>query len=221
MLCVLGLLGAGWAVVSEIGRSPGPSAKAPETPPASPPLRLQPTRLVVPAVQTCTNAVARGDAAVARARVAIADWRAHVQAMVDQVSGKNTPEQTKKIWARTRARGVPGVTAFRAAQTDYQKLRDQCLDMPTEEVVPDTAATVATCRDVSRQADEVLAAGAAAVRDWEAHLKAMADREAGRLDPHHAWQTWLRAYKAARINIDKFTAADRVYQDHARCGPPG
>jgi len=219
-LCVLGLVAAGWAVVSEIRRTPGPSATtAPTVSPSSPSSR--PTALVVPAVQTCTSAVKLGDAAVSRARSAIADWHAHVQAMVDQESGKNTPDKTKAIWKRTRARGAPGVSAFRAAQAGYQKARDACLGMPVDEVIPVAATTVATCRDVSRQADVVLAAGGASVADWAAHLRSMADREAGRLDPHAAWIRWLRVYKAARVNIDMFTAADRVYQDHARCGPPG
>src|SRR5688572_21429762 len=97
-LCVLGLLAAGWAVVSEIRRSPGPSTTTPTAPATSP--STPPTSLVVPAVQACTGAVKSGDVAVSRARSAIADWSAHVRAMVDQEAGRNTSAQTKQIWAR-------------------------------------------------------------------------------------------------------------------------
>jgi hypothetical protein len=220
LVCVVGLLGAGWAVVSEIRRSPGPSVKSaqPTLPPSTP--RFRPTGAVSPAVQACVQAVERGAAAISRAEVTVKDWTAHVQAMADQVAGRITEAETKRIWASTRARGAAGVAGFQAARAGYRQARDRCLRTPVEEVVPEAAAAVATCRDVSRQTDEVLAVGGAAVADWAAHLRAMRDREAGRLDPHHALQTWLKAYRAAHVNIDKFAAANRVYQDHARCGPP-
>jgi hypothetical protein len=220
LLCVLGLLTAGWFVVAEIRRSPGPSAKPTRSTVVSTPT-FEASALMPPAVQACADAVERGDGAVAQARRAITDWHGHVQAMVDLVAGRNTEAQTKRIWAQTRARGAPGVARFRATTTEYQKARGKCLGTPVDEVVPEAAAAVATCRDVSRQTDAVLSAAGGAVRDWDAHLRAMAAREAGRIDPHHAWQTWLKAYQAARVNIDKFTSADRVYQDHASCGLAG
>jgi hypothetical protein len=221
MLCVVGLLGAGWAVVSEIRRSPGSSVNpVPSSPPAASP-RFQPTGLVAPVVRNCTEAVEQADAAVVRARSTIADWSAHVQAMTDQLTGRNRRAETERIWAQTRARGSAGVAAFQRAETQYRTARDRCLRTPVEEVVPEVAATVATCRDVSRQADEMLVAARAAVGDWEGHLKAMADRRAGRLDPRKANDMWLRTYRGARTNIDRFEAAERVYRDHARCGRPG
>jgi len=220
MLCVLGLMIAGWAVVAEIRRNPGRSVE-PTQPASIAPSQPALTRTVSPAVRACTTAVQRGEAAVSRAHRAVADWAAHVQAMTDLLSGKNTPAQTTKIWARTRARGPAGVAGFRAADTDYKRARQQCLGTPAAEVVPEVAATVATCRGVSRQTDAVLVGAGAAVGDWAGHLRAMAEREAGRLDPHHAQQTWLRLYQVARVNIEKFGAAERVYRDHTRCGPPG
>jgi hypothetical protein len=220
LVCVVGLLGAGWAVVSEIRRSPGPSVKAAQPTLRQSTPRFQPTGAVSPAVQVCVQAVERGEAAISRAEGTVKDWTAHVQAMADQLAGRITEAETKRIWASTRDRGAAAVAGFQAARVGYRQARDRCLRTPVEEVVPEVAAAVATCRDVSRQTDEVLGVGGAAVADWAAHLRAMQDREAGRLDPHHAWQTWLRAYRAARVNIDKFAAANRVYQDHARCGPP-
>lgn len=220
LLCVAGLFAAGWALVSEIGRGPGPVA-TPTQPAPVVSSQLADTGAGPAVIQACEDSVARGEAAVARAHTAVGDWTAHVQAMVDWESGKNTEARTKQIWKRTRARGATDVAGFRAASTDYKQARDGCLHMPAEEVPREAATNVARCRDVSRQTDAVLVAAGPAVADWAAHLKAMADREAGRLDPHHAWATWLKAYKTARVNIDKFGAAERVYQDHASCGPAG
>jgi len=220
ILCVLGLMIAGWAVVAEIRRNPGPSA-LPTQPASIAPSPSEPTRTMSRAVRACTTAVERGQVAISRAHGAIADWAAHVQAMTDLLSGKHTPAQTSQIWAKTRARGPGGVAGFRSADTGYKRARQACLGTPAADVVPEVATTVATCRGVSRQTDAVLVAAGAAVGDWAGHLRAMAEREAGRLDPHHAQLTWLRLYRVARVNIERFGAAERVYRDHTRCGPPG
>jgi hypothetical protein len=222
MLCAVGLVAAGWAVVSEIRRSPGASVKAvPSSPPVAAAPQVQSSSVAPPVVQTCMRAVDRGDAAVFQARAAVADWTAHVQAMTDQLTGRNTRAETARIWDATRARGAAGLSAFRSAETEYRRARERCLRTPVEEVVPAVAATVGTCRDVTRQTDAVLAAAAGPLADWAGHLKAMADRRAGRLDPARANQLWLATYRGARLNIDRFAAADRVYRGHARCGRPG
>jgi hypothetical protein len=54
------------------------------------------------------------------------------------------------------------------------------------------------------QTDLVLAAARGAVRDWAAHLKAMADSESGRIGAAHAAAEWRAAYRAAPININRF-----------------
>jgi hypothetical protein len=222
VLLVLGLGVVVWAVVGEFDRltdkPPTPAANAPSPAPTSLPAAVP----SVPAsVRACVDAVQRGGAAVDRARATMADWVAHVQAMADLQSGRNTEAETKRVWAETRARGPQGVAGFHSAYSEYRRLAGGCDRLPEAELPADVASAVAVCRDVRRQTDAVLAAAQGAVADWSAHLKAMADRRAGRLDAHAAHVKWLAAYRAAPVNIEKFRAAERVYGAHPPCALPG
>jgi hypothetical protein len=221
-LILLGIAAGAWiwmGAFDRLTRGPAPPRDGGGAPvPASP--TPVPTRALPAAIPGCVDAVQHGGAAVSRARATIADWAAHVQAMADLESGANTEAETQRIWATTRSRGPAGVAGFRAADADYQRARGACGAVPDAGLPADVAAAVAACRDVSRQTDAVLAAARGAVADWAAHLRAMADREAGRLDPHRAHLRWLAAYRAAPVNIETFRAAERVYRAHPRCEAP-
>jgi hypothetical protein len=217
-LALVGLAAGAGATAWWLDRSEGPRpAPAPSPAVTSPTPTVSPT---VPAsLHECVAAVQRAAAAMARARATVADWAAHVQAQTDLDSGKNTVAATERIWERTRTRGPAGVRAFGAADAAYRRAADACREPPAD-VDSDVAAAAATCRQVSKQTDLVLAAARGAVRDWAAHLKAMADSESGRIGAAHAAAEWRAAYRAAPININRFNGAERVYRAHPPCEVP-
>jgi hypothetical protein len=222
-LAVVGLAAGAGVLAWWLDRLEGPPpAPAPSPGFTSPAPTASPTASpTVPAsLQACVAAVERGAAAVGRARPAVADWAAHVKAQTDLDAGRNTMAETERIWARTRARGPGGVTAFGAADTAYRRVAGACQQPLPADVDGDVAAAAATCRRASRQTDLVLAAARRAVQDWAAHLKAMADRRSGRIGAAHAAEQWRAAYRAAPININRFDAAERVYRAHPPCGVP-
>jgi hypothetical protein len=218
-LAVVGLAAGAGAVAWWLDRSEGP----PPVPSRSPGF-TSPTPTASPTVpgslHACVSAVQQGAAAAARARVTVADWAAHVKAQTDLDAGRNTVAETERIWARTRARGPGGVTAFRAADAAYRRVAGACQQPLPADVDRSVAAAAATCRRASRQADLVLAAARGAVQDWAAHLEAMADRRSGRIGRAHAAEQWRAAYRAAPININRFDAAERVYRAHPPCEVP-
>jgi hypothetical protein len=203
------------------GDSTGSGTRGSNEAPVSASRTAEPTEIAPASVQSCITAVQRGANAVAVARATVADWAAHVQAMSDLESGRNSEAETKQIWAETRSRGPAGVAGFHTADAAYKEAVGACRKTSDIEAGAEVAAALATCRDVTEQSDAVLGAARGAVADWAAHLKAMADRKAGRLDPHHASLKWLTAYKAAPVNIKKFQAAERIYRAHTPCEPPG
>lgn len=119
---------------------------------------------------------------VARA-VVVDDWAAHVQANADLLSGKNTEAETKAIWGTTRERGPARADSYEDARKAYEAACGGPKECPA------------------------LEAADAAVADWRTHLKAMADRRAGNLDPTHAQHMWQKAYEKAPDNIAKFREA--------------
>jgi hypothetical protein len=216
---LIGLAAGAGAIAWWLDRSEGPRSA-----PAPAPALTSPTPTPSPrapaSLAACAAAVQRGATAVARARATVADWAAHVKAQTDLESGRNTVAETERIWARTRARGTGGVTAFRAADTAFRRVAGACQAPPPADVDSDVVAAAATCREVGRQTDLVLAAARGAVQDWTAHLKAMADRDAGRLGAAHAAAEWRAAYRAAPVNINRFNGAEQVYRAHSPCEVP-
>ncbi|SDR76478.1 hypothetical protein [Actinopolymorpha singaporensis] len=55
------------------------------------------------------------------------------------------------------------------------------------------------------------------VAEWKAHLKAMADRRAGRLDPHAAMLRWMSAYEKAPFRISAYKQIDQRLQHAETC----
>jgi hypothetical protein len=221
-LSAFGLVVAVWAVIGEINRiSEEPSSQPSVEAPVSPFVTPEPARTVPPSIQACIDAVMHGEVAVSRARASVGDWAAHIQAMTDLQSGKISEAAAKRIWAATTGRSKAGIAAFRTADAEYQQTGGACRATPEGDVTADAAAAVNTCRDIVAQTDAMLAAARRTVSDWAAHAKDIAERNAGRLDPHGAQRKWLSAYRKAPTNIEQFTAAERAYRGHARCTLPG
>jgi hypothetical protein len=173
------------------------------------------------ALEKCRSSARTGVDAVEAADDSVGDWAVHIQAMDDLESGKNTEAETKAIWTVTRERGPGRVTVFENAAAGYAEVRDVCADVDPAAMAADQREAVDACRVLGEETDKALAAARNSVAEWKAHLKAMADRRAGQLDPGVAMHTWMAAYEKAPANIDAFHAAESAFRAAvAGCGTP-
>ena len=168
-------------------------------------------------LRACSDAAAKGVAAVGRARSAFEGWSAHIQAMKDQEAGKNTAEQTKAIWTRTRTSGPGQVAAFKTADHAYAAVHDACDNVETADLSAEKRTGVDVCRTFAGTVDSTLAAARPTLAEWESHLSAMASRRAGTLDPDTAMARWMSAYEKAPFRISIFQKADQEYRQTKPC----
>ena len=168
-------------------------------------------------LRACKTAADKGTAAGTTARVAVGDWAAHIQAMKDEQSGKNTEAQTKAIWTRTRLAGPGHVATFEAADKAFRPVRDACTKVDTAPLTTQQKASVEACRTYTENADKAAGAARASVVEWKAHLQAMADRRAGRLDPGVAMHRWMSAYEKAPFRISVYKRTDQDLQQTQAC----
>ncbi|SDS07402.1 hypothetical protein [Actinopolymorpha singaporensis] len=174
-------------------------------------------RQVAEQLRACRAAADKGTAAATSARVAVGDWAAHIQAMKDEQSGKNTEAQTKAIWTRTRLAGPGHVSTYEAADKAFRPVRDACTNVDTAALPTQQKTSVEVCRTYTEEADKAVGAARASIAEWKAHLQAMADRRAGRLDPGVAMHRWMSAYEKAPFRISVYRRADRDLQQARTC----
>ncbi|MFD2077509.1 hypothetical protein SAMN05421678_11220 [Actinopolymorpha cephalotaxi] len=168
-------------------------------------------------LRACKAAADNATAAARGARVAVGDWAAHIQAMKDEQSGKNTEAQTKAIWTRTRLAGPGHVSAFTAADQAFRPAREACTKVDTAPLTARQKASVEVCRTYTDEADKAVGAARASVAEWKAHLRAMADRRAGRLDSGVAMHKWMSAYEKAPFRISAYKRADQDLRQVKPC----
>lgn len=178
-------------------------------------------------VAACRDASRRAIAAVDAADRSVDDWDAHITAMADLESGKNTEAETKAIWTKTRLEGPGRVERYRQAKAEYWQVHGAC-ERTLQEAHRQKAGTmrltsaqrayVQRCQELSASVARTLNAADQAVAEWKAHLKAMADRRAGKLHPDTAQQMWLEAYRKAPTHINAFREAQaELRQAQASC----
>ena len=216
VLAVIGAGGVAWAVFKpSLGATPFSTETQPAKPSPKPTVAQRGAARTTMAadVEKCRTASQKGLEAVSAARPAVAGWAAHIQAMKDQESGKNTEAQTKAIWTATRAAGPAQVAKLQAAEAAYESARTACDAVADGELNSEDRAAVKGCRDFDAKVDTTLDAANRAIAEWKAHLAAMAARRAGQLDPDTAMIKWMSAYEKAPFRIGVFQRAEREYRD--------
>ena len=164
-------------------------------------------------LRTCVDADDKGAKAVEAARNSVGDWAAHIRAMDDLQAGVHSEEHTKSVWGVTRLRGPDRLSRFLSADKEYKEARDACAEVKQTEMSAGQRAALDDCQDVGQQIDTALSSADDALDEWRGHLKNMADRRAGSLDPDVAMTRWLAAYEKAPTNIKAFEAAEKAYSD--------
>jgi hypothetical protein len=216
---VAALAAAAWVAIAQAGSGNGsgdPEAQIAthsahqatstlSTPPATE------RNVVNPSAAACSREIQAAEALVLVAATATQHWREHVQARTDLLAGKNTEEQTKAIWKRTRLLGPADKAAVNSAVAGRTAAKGGCDGVPGK--------TGAFCKQRLAALDAAGTAGRAAAGDWAAHLQAMADHAAGDFGAEHAQDLWVAAWTAAPRNLDAAARATAALVDAPACKP--
>lgn len=213
------LAAAAWVAIAQAGSGNGsadPSAQIgthsghqPTSTLSTPPATER--NVVNPSAAACTKEIQSAEALVLVAAAATEHWREHVQARTDLLAGKNSEEQTKAIWKRTRLLGPADKAAVNSAVAERAATKGGC------NAVPGKAA--AFCKQRLAALDAAGAAGRAAAGDWAAHLQAMADHADGDFGAEHAQDLWVAAWTAAPRNLEAAARATAALADAPACKP--
>ncbi len=139
-------------------------------------------------------------------KTGVEHWAGHIQAQKDRFDGKITPEQTKARFKATRLKGPGDLDRYEDALSAYKDLEGSCKKVDGADSA--VAASLVACEERSNAQEPLMAATAAGMKDWKAHLTFMqrnALHEAG--TPSEALDTWLKQYDAAPKNIKAFKKA--------------
>jgi hypothetical protein len=216
---VAALAAAAWVAIAQAGSGGGsadPSAQVAthsgheETPTLSTPPATE-RNVVNPGASACVEEIAAAEAVVAAAGNATAHWREHVQARTDLLAGKNTEEQTKAIWKRTRLLGPADKVAVNSAVVERAKVRGGCAGVPGK--------STESCEQRLAALDAAGTADRAAAGDWAAHLQAMAAHAAGDFGAEHAQDLWVAAWSGATRNLEAAARATTALADAPTCKP--
>jgi hypothetical protein len=217
---VAALAAAAWVAIAQTGSGNGsadPSAQIAthsghQANPTTPTLGTPPAterNVVNPSAAACAKEIQAAEAVVAAAGNATEHWREHVQARTDLLTGKNSLEQTKAIWKRTRLLGPADKAAVNSAVTERAATKGACAGVPGK--------AAAACKQRLAALDAAGTADRAAAGDWAAHLQAMADHAAGDFGAEHAQDLWVAAWTAAPRNLDAAARATAALADAPAC----
>lgn len=157
----------------------------------------------------CAAEIAAAHKALSAVQVAAGHWSEHVRARTDLLAGRNTAEQTKAIWKRTRLAGPADLAQAAATDTAYQQAFGTCRTM--------SDPVAAACKTHAAATDAAIVAGRAATADWSAHLRMMAQHAAGDFGAEHAQSMWVQAWQHAPANLERFAQAVRQWKQAPVC----
>ena len=216
---VAALTAVAWAAIAQAGSGSGSGEPAAQlathsahqvTPTLSTPPATE-RNAVNPGAAACVKEIQAAEAVVAAAGNAAEHWREHVQARTDLLAGKNSEEQTKAIWKRTRLLGPADSVAINSAVAERAKVNGGCAGVPGK--------AAAVCKQRLADLDAVGATYRAAARDWAAHLQAMAAHAAGEFGAEHAQDLWVAAWTGATRNLNAAARARATLGDVPTCKP--
>jgi hypothetical protein len=140
----------------------------------------------------------------AAAKLSLAQWRVHIDAMNKLTAGQLTLDQAKQFWAQSRTGASANAAAFRTAQQRYTDSPSRCAVPP--ETSGDTRA-LQQCHNAQLAADQELAGARVAIATWQTHIDHMEMLRAGKLDPTHALHLWTQNWRAG---VAQVTAYDKA-----------
>ena len=186
------------STVESEGPSTAESSPSPSVDPAS--------AAAKEALEACQAKVQAADEVIKQGKTGVEHWAEHIQAQKDNFEGKATAEETKARFKATRLKGPEDLKRYNDAKAAYEDLEGSCAEVEGADTV--VAAGLADCSERSKAQKPLMAATAAGMKDWKAHLTFMQQNklhQAG--SPSQAQATWLKQYYAAPKNINAFKKA--------------
>ncbi|NED99989.1 hypothetical protein [Phytoactinopolyspora halotolerans] len=172
------------------------------------------------AIEACTDELSAGEAVVSEAKTGVGHWTEHIDARTDLLAGRNTEEETRAIWKRTRLAGPDDLERFDAVHTTYERTAG-CDDLAAADVPQDLAADAEQCLVRAERTEAAVAAARDAIGDWEDHLHAMADHADGHMTADEAQDKWVEAWENAPTNINAFDEARDELEQAPACPGAG
>ena len=187
-------------------------SQAPTTAESSPTPSAEPANAAAQqAFEACQAKVQAADEVIKHGKTGVDHWAGHIQAQKDRIDRKITIEQMKAQFKATRLKGPGDLDRYEDALAAYKDLEGSCKKVDGADNV--VAASLVECEERSSAQKPLMAATAAGMKDWKAHLTFMqrnAVHEAG--TPSEAQATWERQYAAAPKNIKAFKEATQDFE---------
>jgi len=180
-----------------------PATPSPESTPSTKASGPKGELVATKAMNDCRREVARAESVLEAAGDGVTHWREHVQAQTDLSLGRNSLDETKAIWKRTKLAGPSDVAKYETAKAGYKAAAKAC--QPVQAADEDQAANLKTCRTRLDKVRASLAAADRVIDDWADHLADMRKSAAGHV--HNAQEVWMNTWRAAPPNLDKYAAA--------------
>ena len=187
-------------------------SQAPTTAESSPTPSVEPANAAAQqAFEACQAKVQAADEVIEQGKTGVDHWAGHIQAQKDRIAGKITTEQMKAQFKATRLKGPGDLDRYDDALAAHKDLEGSCDQVDGADSV--VAAGLVACEKRSSAQKPLMAATAAGMKDWKAHLSFMARNalhQAG--TPSDAQATWERQYAAAPKNIKAFKKASGDFE---------
>lgn len=165
-------------------------------------------------LQACRTVSKTQSDALAAADRSLAQWRVHVGAMNQLVSGQITLAQAQAFWNRTRVGAAARVAKFEKADGAYADVARRC---PSHSSSVSAPRQVRRCMAGVRARHRAIDAGSVAIATWKHHIRAMEMLRSGQLTPQMATQMWLQSWHLGVRQLDEFMKARKDAADTPSC----
>jgi hypothetical protein len=168
----------------------------------------------------CRAADQLAAAGLRAADTAMVQWRRHLDAMTDLVSGRISLAQATRYWDATRVAGKSSYRQWRRADAEFRAGAADCLAAAGDQ------PPVGACQVRVSSAAVLLAAERETLRTWRKHIRQMEALRAGRITPAHALHLWDSMYQRGLAGLRQVREAAKAFEDvtaagHLRCAPSG
>jgi hypothetical protein len=160
----------------------------------------------------CLAVYERQAAAMRSGAAPLSQWKVHIGAMNQLVTGVITLEQATAFWDDTRVGAARKLARFRSAHRDLEASEEGCPGTERSHEMHDEgscAAAVAARAPALRALDTALAT-------WGEHVRHMEMLRLGHMSPEEAGQLWLASWRTGVAQVRGYQQAARESR-HAHC----
>ena len=160
--------------------------------------------------QSCAARFAAQRRTLRTAEATLAQWKVHVDAMNQLVSGRITLRQATAFWNRTRVGARQRLARYDAAARALDDTPDGCSAGAA------TTADDSECAAAVAARDRALRKAHRSVATWRGHVHDMEMLREGTLSPDMAEQMWMQSWHRGVRQLDAYRSAAQAAQGQ-RC----